>query len=91
MENPGQKEGDRMELEETKARSMLRMRGLQNKGLIMISRDPKTEELVLVAAKNIRKKWLIFNVPETVWRGRGSKEEVLGESKRLLEETILAD
>ena len=80
-----------MELEETKVRSMLRRRGLRNKGMIEISQDPKTEEFVLVAAKGIRRKWLMFNFPEAMWRGRGSKEEVLEETKRLLEETILAD
>ena len=80
-----------MELEETKVRSVLFRRGLRNKGMIEISQDPKTEEFVLVAAKGIRRKWLMFNFPEAMWRGRGSKEEVLEESKRLLEETILAD
>ena len=80
-----------MELEETKVRSMLRRRGLRNKGMIEISQDPKTEEFVLVVAKGIRRKWLMFNFPEAMWRGRGSKEEVLEETKRLLEETILAD
>ena len=80
-----------MELEETKVRSMLLRRGLRNKGMIEISQDPKTEEFVLVASKGIRRKWLMFNFPEVMWRGRGSKEEVLEETKRLLEETILAD
>ncbi len=80
-----------MELEETKVRSMLWRRGLKNKGMIEISQDRKTEEFVLVAAKGIRKKWLLFNVPEAMWRGRGSKEEVLEALNRLLEERILAD
>lgn len=80
-----------MELEETKVRSMMRRRGLRNKGMIEISQDCKTEEYVLVATKGIRRKWFIFNFPEAMWRGRGSKDEVLEESKRLLEETILAD
>ena len=80
-----------MELEETKVRSMLWRRGLRNKGMIEISQDRKTEEFVLVAAKGICRKWLIFNFPEAMWKGRGSKDEVLEASKRLLEETILAD
>jgi len=80
-----------MELEETKVRSMLWRRGLRNRGMIEISQDRKTEEFVLVAAKGIRKKWLVFKFPETMWRGQGSREEVLEESKRLLEEIILAD
>lgn len=80
-----------MELEETKVRSTLRRRGLRNKGMIEISQDRKTGEFVLVAARGIRRKWLMFNFPEAMWRGRGSKDEVLEESKRLLEEIILAD
>ncbi len=80
-----------MKLEETRVGSMLRRHGLRNKGMIEISQDPKTEEFVLVAAKGIRKKWIIFNFPEAMWRGRGSKEEVLEESRRLLEKIILSD
>lgn len=80
-----------MELEETKVRSMLFKRGLRNKGMIEISQDPKTNEYVIVAAKGIRRKWLVFNLPEVMWRGRGSKDEVIDESKRLIEEAILAD
>jgi hypothetical protein len=80
-----------MNLEETRVGSMLRRHGLRNKGMIEISQDPKTEEFVLVAAKGIRRKWIIFNFPEAMWRGRGSKEEVLEESRRLLEEIILSD
>jgi len=66
-------------------------RGLRNKGMIEISQDHKTGESVLVAVKAIRKKRLVFYWTDTMWRGRGSKEEVLEESKRLLEEMILAD
>jgi len=85
-----------MELEETAAipwrwRRWGWRQGLRNKGMIDISQDPKTEESVLVAVKGIRRKWLVFYWPETMWRERGSKEEVLQESKRLLEEMILAD
>lgn len=85
-----------MELEETKAipwrwRRWGWRRGLSNEGMIEISQDRKTEEFVLVAVEGIRKKWLVCYFPETMWRGRGSKEEVLEESKRLLEEMILAN
>ncbi len=79
-----------MKLEETRVSSMMWRRRLENKGMIEISQDKKTGEFVLVAAKGIRKKWLIFNLPEAMWRGHGSKEEVLKEAKRLLD-TILAD
>lgn len=80
-----------MELEKTKVSSMISRRGLRNKGMIEISQDPKSGEYVLVAAIGIRRKWIMFNFPEAMWRGHGSKEEVLEMSKRLLEETILAD
>ena len=80
-----------MELEEIRVRNMLFRRGLRNRGMIEISQDRKTEEFVLVAAKGIRRKWLMFKFPETMWRGQGSSEEVLEESKRLLEEIVLAD
>ena len=80
-----------MQLEEIKVRNMLFRRGLRNRGMLEISQDRKTEEFVLVAAKGIRRKWLMFKFPETMWRGQGSSEEVLEESKRLLEEIILAD
>jgi hypothetical protein len=83
--------GVQMKLEETGTRSMLGMGGLRNKGMVVLSRDPKTEEFGLVAAKNIRRKWLMFNVPEKTWKGLESKEEVLTESKRLLDENILTD
>jgi len=84
-------EGNRMEIEETGVRNMMRRRGLRNKGMIEISQDSRTGEFVLVAARGIRRKWLMFNFPEAMWKVRGSKDEVLAESKRLLEETILAD
>jgi len=80
-----------MEMEQTGVKGFKGMRGLTKTGLVMVCHDPKTGEFVLVAAKNIRRKWLVFNVPEAVWRGRGSKLEVIEESKRLLEETLLAD
>ncbi len=80
-----------MQLEETKTRSLLGMRGLRNKGLMVVSQDPRTEDYVLVAARNIRRKYLIFNLPEKMWKGRGSKEDVLTEAKRLLDETLLSD
>jgi len=80
-----------MELEEIGAAGMLGMRRLHNKGMVIVSKDPRTGEYVLVASKNIRRRWLMFNVPEKTWRGRGSREEVLAESKRLLAENILGD
>ena len=79
-----------MELEKTTVRAMMTRRGLKNRGMIEISQDTKSGELVMVAAKGIRRKWLLFNLPEAMWKGRGSKEEVLEASKRLLADEILA-
>jgi hypothetical protein len=66
-----------MEMEKTTVRAMMTRRGLKNRGMIEISQDTKTGEFVIVAARGIRKKWLLSNLPEAMWRGRGSKEEVL--------------
>jgi hypothetical protein len=87
---PHRRRDGRMEIEKTTVRAMLGRRGLKNRGMIEICQHTKTGEFVIVAAKGIRKKWLVFNLPEAMWRGRGSKEEVLEASKRLLEDKILA-
>ncbi len=79
-----------MKLEETTVKAMLWRRGLKNKGMIEICQDNKTGEFVMVAAKGIRRKWLLFNLPEAMWKGRGSKQEVMEASRRLLEDQILA-
>lgn len=79
-----------MELQKTTVGAMMTRRGLKNRGMIEISQDMKTGEFVIVAARGIRKKWLLFNLPEAMWRGRGSKEEVLEASKRLLADEVLA-
>ena len=79
-----------MQLEETTVKALIWRRGLQNKGMIEISRNNKTGEVVMVAAKGIRRRWLLFNLPEAMWQGRGSKEEVLEASRRLLEDKILS-
>jgi len=78
-------------MEEIRIRDRTRMRGLKNKGLIEISQDPKTGDFVLIMGKGIRKKWLLFNLPEGMWRARCSKEEVLDVVKNFLAERILGD
>jgi len=80
-----------MKMEEIRIRDRTRMRGLKNKGLIEISQDPKTGDFVLIMGKGIRKKWLLFNFPEGMWRARCSKEEVLDVVKNFLAERILGD
>ena len=66
-----------MEIAEIRVRDRTRMRGLKNKGLIEISQNPKTGDFVLIMGKGIRKKWLLFSLPEGMWRARCSKQEVL--------------
>jgi len=80
-----------MEIEEIRIRDRTRMRGLKNKGLIEISQDSTTGDFVLIMGKGIRKKWLLFNLPEGMWRARCSKEEVLDVVKDFLAEKVLKD
>jgi len=68
----------------------VRMRGLKNKGLIEISQDPKSGDYVLIVSKGIQRKWLVFNLPEGMWRVRCSKEEVLEAVNDFLAGKILA-
>lgn len=80
-----------MKIEEIRIRDRTGMRGLKNKGLIEISQDPMTGDFVLIMGKGIRKKWLLFNLPEGMWRARCSKEEVLDVVKDFLAEKVLKD
>jgi len=66
------------------------MRGLKNKGLIEISQDPRSGDYVLIMGKGIQRKWLVFNLPEEMWRVRCSKEEVLEVVNDFLTGKILA-
>jgi hypothetical protein len=80
-----------MKIEQIRVRDRIRMRGLNNKGLIEISQDPVTGDFVLIMGKGIRKKWLLFNLPEGMWRARCSKGEVLDAVKDFLAERVLKD
>ena len=65
------------------------MRGLKNKGLLEISQDQKRGDYVLIMSTGIRRKWLMFNLPEEMWRVRCSKEEVLPVIENFLTEKIM--
>jgi len=78
-----------MEREKIGVWGRVRMRGLKNKGLIEISQDPRSGKYVLIVGKGIQKKWLVFNLPQEMWRVRCSKEEVLGVVNDLLTKKIL--
>ena len=79
-----------MEREKIGVWGRVRMRGLKNKGLIEISQDPRSGKYVLIVGKGIQKKWLVFNLPQEMWRVRCSKEEVLEVVNDLLTKKILA-
>ena len=78
-----------MEKERIGVWGRVKMRGLKNKGLLEISQDQKRGDYVLVISKGIRKKWLMFNLPEEMWRVRCSKEEVLPVVDNFLTEKIM--
>ena len=65
------------------------MKGLKNRGLVEISQDRKRGDFVLIMSTGIRKKWLIFNLPEEMWRVRCSKEEVSSVVNDFLKEKIV--
>ncbi len=78
-----------MEKEKIGVCGRVRMRGLKNKGLVEISQDKKKGDYVVVMSTGIRRKWLIFNLPEEMWRVRCSKEEVLSVVKDFLTDKIM--
>ncbi len=82
-----------MEVEEIGVGGRLGMRGLKNRGMIEISEDVKSGDFVLVIGKGIRqkwyRKWLRLNLPEGMWRGKCSREEVSEAGNQVLSEKIL--
>jgi len=78
-----------MKMEEIRVRDRMRMRGLKNKGLIEISRNPKTGDFVLIMSNGTHRKWLLFNFPDGMWRTECSKEEVPDVVKDFVTEKIL--
>ena len=82
-----------MEIEERGVGARLGMRGLKNRGLMEISEDTKSGDLVLVISKGIRnkwyQKWLRINLPEGMWRVKCKKEEVSEVLNKFLAEKIL--
>ena len=67
----------------------IRMRGLKNKGIIEISQVRNGGDHVLIMSKGTKRKWLVLNLPEEMWRVRCSKEEVLPVVEQFLTEKIL--
>ena len=78
-----------IEFEEIGVRDTLFMRRLRTRGMIVVSQDRRTGDLVLIGSGEVRRKWLLFNLPQGMWRMRGSREQVLEAARKLLEERIL--
>jgi len=77
-----------MEKEKIGVGSRIKMKGLKNKGLIEVSQDSRSGDYVLIIGKGIKRKGLIFNFPEEMWKIRCSKEEVPGVVEDFLTEKI---
>ncbi len=78
-----------MEKEKVGVWGRIKVRGLRNKGLIEISQDPKKQDYVLFMSKGIQRKWLMFNLPEEMWRVRCSKEEAAATISDFLNEKVM--
>ena len=79
-----------MDIQEMKLRGFLMaIRGLRYQSMIMVARDKKTDDFVVIAGKEITRRLGIFNVPQGMWRVVCKKEEVKGAVERLLTEKIL--
>ena len=79
-----------MEKEKIGVWGRVRMKGLKNRGLVEVSQDLKRAEYVVIMSAGIQRKWLIFNLPEEMWRVRCSKEEVLPVIDDFLKGKVLA-
>lgn len=79
-----------MDIQEMKLRGfMSAARGLRKPSIITVARDNKTDNFVVMAGKEITRRWGIFNVPQGMWRVVCKKEEVKEAVDRLLTEKIL--
>lgn len=77
-----------MEKEKVGVTSRVKTTGLKNKGLIEVSVDKKTGDYVLYMSKGIKKKGLIFNLPEEMWKVRCTKDECAGIIQEFLTKDI---
>jgi hypothetical protein len=79
-----------MDIQEMKLRGfMSAAKGLTNPSMIMVARDKKTDNFVVIADKEIKRRWGIFNVPQGMWRVVCKKEEVKEAVDKVLTEKIL--
>ena len=79
-----------MDIQEMKLRGfMSAYKGLTKPSMIMVARDKKTDDFVVIAGKEIKRSWGIFNVPQGMWKVVCKKEEVKEAVDRLLTEKIV--
>ena len=78
-----------MEKERIGVWGRVKMRGLKNRGLVEISQDQKNGDYVLVMSKGAQRKYLMFNLPEEMWRVRCSREEVVSVIDGFLTDKIM--
>lgn len=82
-----------MEIKEIGIGTLLRRRGLRERGMIEITEDPKSGNYILIIGKGIRqkwyRKWLKVNIPEAMWQIKCSKDEIPTTVNKFLSEKIL--
>jgi len=79
-----------MDIQEIKLRGLMSVaKGLRNQSMIMVGRDKKTDDFVVIAGKEITRRWGIANVPQGMWKVVCKKEEVKEAVDKLLTEKIL--
>ena len=79
-----------MDIQEMKLRGfMSAARGLRNPSMIMVAMDKKTDDFVVIAGKEITRRWGIFNIPQGMWGITCKKDQVKEAVDRLLTERIL--
>ena len=79
-----------MDIQEIKLRGLMSVaKGLRNQSMIMVGRDKKTDDFVVIAGKEITRRWGIANVPQGMWKVVCKKEEVKEAIDKLLTEKIL--
>jgi hypothetical protein len=83
--------GEEMDIQEMKLRVFLSAaRGLKKSSMIMVARDSKTDNFVIIAGIGIKRRWGMFNIPQEMWRVVCREEEVKEAVDNLLMEKILA-
>ena len=82
--------GKEMDIQEMKLGGfMSAAKDLKNPSMIMVARDSKTDSFVVIAGKEVKRKWGIANVPQGMWEIVCKKGDVKEAVDKLLTEKIL--